>query len=538
MAELITMPRLSDTMEEGTVVKWHKQTGDKVSEGDLLAEIETDKAVQEFESEYDGYLLHLGVPEGKSAAVNTVLAVIGKKGEDISELLSGNSVQPGQESSVNTANKKFETSPASKAKDLPKGLEVITMPRLSDTMEEGTVVKWHKQTGDKVSEGDLLAEIETDKAVQEFESEYDGYLLYLGVPEGKSAAIDTVLAVIGPQRIDMTNILLSSIGKKNDANQAQIDFSSLTAEKNNASKDKNQAISANDGTRIFASPLAKKIAQERSISLAEIKGSGENGRIVKKDLENYQPQATQKIQNLTLTQTLPSRVISSPKSREVPNSSMRKIISKRLSESKFAAPHYYLMIEVDMQNAVQSRKAINENLKYGKISFNDLVIKAAAMALKMHPQINTSWQEDKIIYHGDINIGVAVAVEDGLLVPVILQADQKNLREISAEVKDKAGRARVHKMQTQEMEGSTFTISNLGMFGIETFTSIINQPNSCILSVGAILEKPVVKNAQIIPRNLMKLSLACDHRTVDGATGSAYLQELKKLLENPVVMIA
>ncbi|YBU88892.1 MAG: dihydrolipoamide acetyltransferase family protein [Candidatus Walczuchella monophlebidarum] len=367
-------------------------------------------------------------------------------------------------------------------------VELITMPRLSDTMEEGTVVKWYKKLGDKVSEGDLLAEIETDKAVQEFESEYNGYLLYIGIPEGQSATVDSVLAVIGPKVTDVKPV--------------------YHKEKTNKK-------------RIFSSPLARKIAREKSISLSKIKGSGENGRIIKRDLDSY----LEKPQKVTTPV------------REVMLSPMRKVIAKRLVESKFTAPHYYLMIEVDMKNTVQYRKVINENFKYIKISFNDFIIKASAMALREHPKINSTWKEDKIIYHDNINIGIAVASEESLFVPVILQADKKMLRQISVEAKDKYSRARERKIQSKEMEGSTFTISNLGMFGIEIFTSIINQPNSCILSVGTILEKPVIKNGQIVTGNIMKLSLACDHRTIDGATGSAYLRTLKQFLENPIMMI-
>lgn len=534
MAELITMPRLSDTMEEGTVVKWHKKLGDKVSEGDLLAEIETDKAVQEFESEYNGYLLHLGILEGKSVAVDSTLAIIGQKGEDISKLLSNPSADSNQESPLVSPSNQINKTSVSQEQSFPKEVEVVTMPRLSDTMEEGTVVKWHKKTGDKVSEGDLLAEIETDKAVQEFESEYNGFLLYLGVSQGKSAAVESILAIIGPEGTDVENILASF------ASKSAVNKTDPSPREKSPIESANQVASANLPERIFASPLARKIAKEKSLSLSQIKGSGENGRILKRDLQKYPLDAPQKIQNscFETKSPSPSSVPSALQAYEVPNSSMRKVIAKRLSESKFSAPHYYLMIEVNMQNAIASREAINSNIKEVKISFNDFVIKASAMALKEHPQINASWKEDKIIFHKEINIGVAVAVEDGLLVPVIARADQKSLREISAEVKDKANRARSRKIQAQEIEGSTFTISNLGMFGIETFTSIINQPNSCILSVGAILEKPVVQKGQIVPGNLMKISLACDHRTVDGAKASAYLQLLKKFLENPIMMIA
>ncbi|MRM94568.1 pyruvate dehydrogenase [Riemerella anatipestifer] len=531
MAEIITMPRLSDTMTEGKVSKWHKQVGDAVKEGDILAEIETDKAVQDFESEVNGTLLYVGVSEGNAAPVDTILAIIGKEGEDISGLVGGNqsTPQPASSESVSVENTVTETT---SSVEVPKGVEVINMPRLSDTMTEGKVSKWHKQVGDAVKEGDILAEIETDKAVQDFESEFNGTLLYQGVGEGEAAEVDKILAIIGPAGTDVSAIV--SNGGVVSQPQAQQEQSSVAS----SSKAENVSTS-NAGVstdRVAISPLARKMAEEKGIDITNLKGSGENGRIVKKDIENYQPNATeQRSASVTPAAQVAMNFVAG-ETTETPNSQVRNVIAKRLSESKFSAPHYYLMVEVNMDKAITARKEIN-SLPDTKVSFNDMVIKATAMALRKHPQTNSSWAGDKIIHHGSINIGVAVAIPDGLVVPVLKNADFMNYSQISAGVKDMASRAKSKGLKANEMEGSTFSISNLGMFGIETFTSIINQPNSCILSVGAIIEKPVVKDGQIVVGNTMKLSLACDHRVVDGATGAEFLQTLKTYLENPFALL-
>lgn len=537
MAEKITMPRLSDTMEEGTVVKWHKKVGDKVAEGDILAEIETDKAIQEFESEFEGTLLYTGVEEGKTAKVDSILAIIGEEGEDIGELTESDS-DVSKETSEEDDQDEKKDSPEAKdevneeaAAEIPDHVNVISMPRLSDTMEEGTVAKWHKKVGDKVSEGDILAEIETDKAVQEFESEYDGILLYIGAEEGKSAPVDTVLAIIGPEGTDVSGL---TGGSKPKASQAETSKEKKTTkEEKKAEPTQSQPKSSepvqnlsNNDSRIFASPLAKSLAKEKGINLQKVKGTGDNGRITKKDIENYKPD----------TSSASSQNYIKQESKKVINSQMRKVIAKRLSESKFTAPHYYLNVEVDMDNCISSREQINKLNPDSKISFNDIIVKACALSLRKHPQVNSSWKGEETLIHGDINIGVAVAVDDGLLVPVVKNTDFKSFSEISAEVKDLAKRARERKLKADEMEGSTFSVSNLGMFGIESFTSIINQPNSCILSVGTIIQKPVVKNGQVVIGNTMKLSMACDHRTVDGATGAQFLQTLVLYLENPIMM--
>lgn len=538
MAEVITMPRLSDTMTEGKVSKWHKKVGDAVKEGDILAEIETDKAVQDFESELNGTLLYVGVEEGGQAPVDSVLAIIGKEGEDVSGLIGGGakSEETKSEEESKTENEttavenEAEESPSA---DIPEGVEVITMPRLSDTMTEGKVAKWQKNVGDTVKEGDILAEIETDKAVQDFESEFNGTLLYQGVGEGDAAEVDKILAIIGPAGTDVSGVV-SGGGKKAAAPKTEAKTESKSEEK----KETAPAVASSTGDRVAISPLAKKIAQDKGIDFSGIKGSGENGRIVKKDVENYQPSSQQAAAASApkAASAQPSVTFTPGEDSETPNSQMRNIIAKRLAESKFTAPHYYLTVEINMDKAIEARKEMN-SVPDTKVSFNDMVIKAVAVALRKHPQVNSSWAGDKIVHHGNINVGVAVAVPDGLVVPVLKNTDYMNYNEISAAVKDMAGRAKTKALKANEMEGSTFSVSNLGMFGIETFTSIINQPNSAILSVGAIIEKPIVKNGQIVVGNTMKLSLACDHRVIDGATGAQFLQTLRTYLESPLTLL-
>ncbi|KAA2222794.1 pyruvate dehydrogenase complex dihydrolipoamide acetyltransferase [Chryseobacterium sediminis] len=529
MAEVITMPRLSDTMTEGKVAKWHKKVGDKVKEGDILAEIETDKAVQDFESEIEGTLLYVGVEEGGAAAVDSVLAIIGNEGEDISGL-TGGAAAP----AAGTEEKKSEEQPkaetAAPAAEVPAGVEVITMPRLSDTMTEGKVAKWHKNVGDTVKEGDLLAEIETDKAVQDFESEFNGVLLKQGVEEGGAAPVDSVLAIIGPAGTDV-----SAVGAPKSAAAST---EKPAEQKTEAKTEEKAAPVANTSSsdRVAISPLAKKMAQDKGVDIHSVQGSGENGRIVKKDIENYQPAAKSAASAPAVSAAPVAVSFVQGEDTETPNSQVRNIIAKRLSESKFSAPHYYLMVEINMDKAIEARKEIN-SLPDTKISFNDMIIKATAIALRKHPQVNSSWAGDKIIHRGNINIGVAVAIPDGLVVPVLKNTDQMTYTQISASVKDMASRAKSKGLKANEMEGSTFSISNLGMFGIETFTSIINQPNSAILSVGAIIEKPIVKDGQIVVGNTMKLSLACDHRVVDGATGAQFLQTLRTYLESPLTLL-
>ncbi|MGZ5188195.1 MAG: 2-oxo acid dehydrogenase subunit E2 [Kaistella sp.] len=557
MAEVITMPRLSDTMTDGKVAKWHKKVGDTVKEGDILAEIETDKAVQDFESEYNGTLLYIGTEEGGSSPVDSVLAIIGAAGEDISALKGGSAPSDSAGTSAQEAagipeenkteknitdvetTKPVEKEEGTASAEIPAGVEVITMPRLSDTMTEGKVAKWHKKVGDTVKEGDILAEIETDKAVQDFESEFNGKLLYIGTEEGGASPVDTVLAIIGPEGTDVSGII-SGGGKKAENKTA---VTEVKTESDAKSAETSTPVAASAGERVAISPLAKKMAEDKGIDVHALKGSGENGRIVKKDIESFTPsaqtaQATES-KSVATVETKPAQPAMNfvqGEDSETPNSQVRNIIAKRLSESKFTAPHYYLIVEINMDKAIEARKEIN-SLPDTKISFNDMVIKATAMALRKHPQVNSTWHADKIVHHGNINVGVAVAIPDGLVVPVLKNADQMNYNQISAAVKDMAGRAKSKGLKANEMEGSTFSVSNLGMFGIETFTSIINQPNSAILSVGAIVEKPIVKDGQIVVGNTMKLSLACDHRVVDGATGAQFLQTLRTYLEQPLTLL-
>ena len=549
MAEIINMPRLSDTMEEGVVATWLKQKGDKVEEGDILAEIETDKATMEFESFSEGTLLHIGVQEGETAPVDQLLCIIGEEGEDISELIkSGDSGADSKETSENQQSENqqensttevSEESNSSESEDLPEGVVIVTMPRLSDTMEEGTVASWLKKEGDEVEEGEILAEIETDKATMEFESFNSGTLLKIGIQEGETAKVDALLAIIGPKGTDVSNVKLETKEtdkkeepKKEPAPKAESAPKKEEPRQEESKLQENQNVDTTENTsgRIFASPLAKKMAQDKGIDLRQVKGTGENGRIIKSDIENFTPST-----NISAAGTPSYDVVGTETFEEVPNSQMRKTIAKRLGESKFTAPHYYLGLDLDMDNAIASRKAINE-LPDTKISFNDMVIKAAAMALRKHPKVNTQWTDKNTIIAKHIHIGVAVAVDDGLLVPVLPYADQMSMQQIGGKVKELAGKARSKKLQPKEMEGSTFTISNLGMFGITEFTSIINQPNSAIMSVGAIVQKPVVKDGQMVIGNVMKITLACDHRTVDGATGAAFLQTFKAYIENPIVM--
>ncbi|PKH67776.1 pyruvate dehydrogenase [Flavobacterium sp. ALD4] len=548
MAIKVTMPRLSDTMTEGTVATWLKKVGDKISEGDILAEIETDKATMEFESFNEGTLLYIGIPAGETAPVDSLLAIIGEEGEDVTALIAAKSApekEAAKPESDNTpvaseTKKEEKVTPAS----LPEGVVIVTMPRLSDTMTEGTVATWLNKVGDKIKEGDILAEIETDKATMEFESFNEGTLLYIGIQEGNAAPVDSLLAIIGPEGTDITGIAenYSTDGPTESTEPAEEATSAPAEEVASVTQE-----ASTEGTRILASPLAKKIASDKGIQLTQVKGSGENGRIVKSDVENFTP-AAQTITAPAEAATTKAPTAAAPVAKvfvpagevlteEIKNSQMRKIIAKRLAESLFTAPHYNLTIEVTMDDAMKSRAIIN-SIPDTKVSFNDMVIKACAMALKKHPQVNSQWKEEAITINHHVNIGVAVAVEDGLVVPVLKFTDAMSLSQIGGSVRDLAGRAKNKKLLPTEMEGSTFTVSNLGMFGIVEFNSIINQPNSAILSVGAIVEKPVVKNGQIVVGNTMMLSLACDHRTIDGATGAMFLQTLKQYIENPVTMLA
>jgi len=553
MAQIITMPRLSDTMTEGVVAQWLKKVGDKIEEGDILAEIETDKATMEFESFNEGFLLHIGLQEGETAPVDALLAIIGEEGEDFSALLAGDASAPVVEAASPEADEKEETpvaaAPAAKTTTLPENITVVTMPRLSDTMTDGTVAAWLKKVGDVVAEGDILAEIETDKATMEFESFNEGTLLYIGLQEGETAPVDSLLAIIGESGTDVTDVVNSfttetaspaaavETPKKDTPTPTPPTAAAATPSKPAASAPapsaakKVSAIQSENG-RIIASPLAKALAQEKGINLAKIVGSGEGGRIIKTDVENFTDVIVADAPAVTVTAP-----VGEVSQTEVKNSQMRKAIVRALDNSQTTAVNFTIGMDINMDNAMASRKEINA-LPDTKVSFNDMVVKACAMALKKHPQINTEWTDDKTIYNNHISVGVAVAIEDGLVVPVIPFTDSKSLTEIGAEVKDKAIKAKNKKLTPAEMSGSTFTVSNLGMFGVTEFTSIINQPNSAILSVGGINQQPIVKDGQIVVGNIMKVTLACDHRTIDGAVGAAFLNTLKQYIENPVTMLA
>jgi len=552
MAEVILMPRLSDTMTEGVIAAWHKRVGDTVQKGDLLAEIETDKATMELESYQDGVLLHIGTPDGGKLQVNDLLAIFGKAGEDITELVKVHGSGAGAPISTPSSATSALVEPTAPATaSIPSGKnavvdisamdEVVLMPRLSDTMTEGVIASWQKNVGDAVKKGEVLADIETDKATMELESYKDGILLYQGAKAGEKILVNDLLCIIGKEGLDVAAIVAavkagsgaSAPAEIPSAQSAVAPAAPIVA----ATPVIEQAV-VNSG-RIFASPLAKRIAAEKGIDLKYVKGSGDNGRITKIDIDQYTPIASAASTAPAAQSAAPvisNAVAGQVSFTDVPVSQMRKVIAKRLSESLFTAPHFYLTMQIDMDAAIAARTKINEVASV-KVSFNDLVVKATAIALKKHPKINSSWMGDFIRYNDHINIGVAVAVDEGLLVPVVRYADGKSLSQIGAEVKDFAQRAKDKKLQPSDWEGSTFTISNLGMFGIDQFTAIINPPDACILAVGGISQEPVVKNGQVVPGNIMKLTLSCDHRVVDGATGSAFLQTLKQLLEEPVRML-
>jgi len=573
MAEVILMPRLSDTMTEGVIAAWHKKVGDSVRKGDLLAEVETDKATMDLESYKDGTLLYVGTDKGGKVQVNELLAIIGAPGEDISSLVKGGgaSAAPAADqkaapapasapaaapapaaAATATAPAATNTSaPAAPGEDISKMEGVILMPRLSDTMTEGVIADWHKKVGDTVKKGEVLADIETDKATMELESYKDGKLLHIGAQKGEKIAVNDLLAVIGDEsRVDVKKILAASqhkgvpspvaaSGGATAQPQSQPAQAQPTPAAANGAAPATGGLSVTPDGRIKASPLAKKLAEEKGIDISQVAGSGDNGRIVKKDVDNFVPgkaapaAAASQPAATAPKSTVPAAPAGQVSFEEVPVSQMRKAIARRLSESKFTAPHFYVTMSIDMDKAVESRAKLNE-VSPVKISFNDIVLKAVAVALKQHPAVNSSWLGDKIRINHHVNIGVAVAIEDGLVVPVVRFADTKSLSQIAAEVKDLAQKAKSRKLQPADWEGSTFTISNMGMFGVEEFTAIINSPDACILAVSAIQQVPVVKNGAIVPGNVMKLTLSCDHRVVDGAVGSAFLQTLKNLLEEPL----
>lgn len=532
-------------MTEGVIAEWNFKEGDKINSGDVIAEIETDKATMEFESYWDGTLLHVGVKPGDSIPIDGILAVIGEKGEDISGLLSDtDNVENKEKIAPDTKSEDSKTDDNKNDKIDTSSINatVVTMPKMSDTMKEGVIAEWHKKVGDTVSSGDVIAEIETDKATMEFESYWDGVLLYTAAKDGESVEIDGVLAVIGEKGADFETLIkahqsasASTKGSDSIDKEEEKIISAPQKEEtkstNNNSKVETASTSSNG--RVFASPLAKKIAKEKGIDIALVEGTGDNGRVVKKDIENYTPSKISAKETSTENLINMPQIVGEESYEEVKVSQMRKTIARRLAESKFTAPHFYLTMEINMDAAIEARNTMNE-VSPVKISFNDIVIKAVAASLRQHPKVNSSWLEDKIRYNHHIHIGMAVAVEEGLLVPVIRFADSKTLSHIASETKTLGAKAKNKELQPADWEGNTFTISNLGMFGIEEFTAIVNPPDACILAVGGIKQTPVVKNGEIVPGNTMKVTLSCDHRVVDGAVGSAFLQTLKSLLENPV----
>lgn len=547
MAEVIRMPRMSDTMTEGVIVEWHKKVGDKVKSGDLLAEVETDKATMELESYNEGILLYIGVEKGKPAQVDGILAVIGKAGEDFELALAAatNATPKSQPAAVAEEKTAPAASHAVAAKvGLPAGAHEIRMPLLSDTMTEGKIIAWNKKIGDDVKSDDVLADVETDKATMEVVGYEEGTLLYIGVEAGKAAKINEIIAIVGKKGTDVsayvaaeksgTNTVTTTISET--VNTAEVTSSAHPIQ----DTESDQTDSANG--RIKASPLAKKLASDKGIDINKVSGTGDNGRITKKDIDSYVPVAVSVAQ--ASAPTAPATKAAAPAFiangqegyTDTALTQMRKVIARRLGESKFTAPHFYLTMEINMDNAMTARGSMNE-VSPVKISFNDMIIKSAAMALRLHPDVNSSWMGDFIRHNHHIHIGSALALPEGLIVPVIRFADQKSLSQIAADAKELYGKAKDKKLQPAEFSGNTFTISNLGMMDIEEFTAIINPPDSAILAVGAIKEKVVRKGDGFAVTNVMKLTLSCDHRSVDGAVGAAFLGTLKKFLENPVTML-
>ena len=544
MAEIIRMPKMSDTMEEGVIASWIKKEGDEVSSGDILAEVETDKATMELESYQDGVLLHIGVKEQDAVPVDGVIAIIGEKGEDITDLLKeieaeGNQASedddPSKESSSEEESTSFDTSNINAT--------VITMPKMSDTMEEGVIASWLKSEGDEISSGDILAEVETDKATMELEAYEDGILLHIAIEAGGAVPVDGPIAIVGEKGADWKALLNAhNSGSKQEEQSAPKKTEDQQKEEPKQVTQSDNSTSLTENTsngRIKASPLAKKLAEEKGINIEDVNGSGDGGRIIKRDIEDYTPKAKPKEApaSKTAAEQAPSfsipSVIGEVKSEDVPLSQMRKAIAKRLADSKFSAPHFYVTMEINMDKAIEARKSMNE-ISPVKISYNDMVVKASASALRQNPDLNVSWLGDKIKKHHHINIGIAVAIPDGLIVPVVKFTDNKSLSHISAEIKELGQKAKNKTLKPEEFSGNTFTISNLGMFGVEEFTAIINPPDACILAVGGIKETVVVKNGEMKVGNVMKVTLSSDHRAVDGAKAAAFLKTLKDLLEDPV----
>jgi len=544
MAEVIRMPLLSDTMTEGVIAEWHKKVGDTVKADDIIAEVETDKATMEVMGYVEGTLLYIGVEKGKAAKVNEIIAIVGKPGEDYKSLLGGgnNNGQAAPEAKP-AAQEASAPAPAASTADSAAAAEalknatVIRMPLLSDTMTEGKIVAWNKKVGDTVKSDDVLAEVETDKATMEVIGYADGELLYVGVKEGDAAKVNGIIAIVGKKGTNV-DVILAAEGAGGAKPAAQAAPAATPAA--SAAPAATPEVSENKDGRVKASPLAKKLAEEKGIDINKVTGSGDGGRIVKKDVDSFVPSAAPAAAAKPGAAPAAKAAAFAPAGQEghtdIQLSQMRKVIAKRLSESKFSAPHFYLKVDINMDKAIEARKAINE-VSPVKISFNDMVIKASALALRQHPDVNSSWMGDFIRQNHHVHIGSAVAIEDGLIVPVIRFADQKSLSQIAADAKELYDKAKNKKLQPQDFSGNTFTISNLGMMGIDEFTAIINPPDSAILAVGGIKETVVSEKGQFKAVNIMKLTLSCDHRSVDGAVGARFLATLKSYLENPVTML-
>ena len=566
MAEAIRMPLLSDTMKEGVIAAWHKKVGDKVKSDDVIADVETDKATMEVMPYVDGTLLYIGVEQGKAAQVNDIIAIVGNEGDDYKSLLDSapapaanntpapapapEATKPAEEKPAPqpAGNAQKQPEPTAIKAELPKDATIVRMPLLSDTMKEGTIVAWHKKVGDTVKSDDVLADVETDKATMEVMGYADGTLLYAGVKEGEAAKINDIIAIVGKAGTDINAFLEA---EKAGGNQTAAvateevpkatESAAQTPQQTAVQSPENSTENTDNDERMKASPLAKKVAKDKGIDLHNLKGTGDNGRIILRDVEDYKTVSPDsKRESISQPSINPKSEFRIPNSEEghtdTPLSQMRKIIAQRLSESMYSAPHFYLRMTITMDKAMEARKAMNE-MPGVKVSFNDLIIKACAMALRKHPEVNSSWMGDFIRQNHHIHIGTAVAVEEGLIVPVIKFADQKSLSQIAQEATGLYEKARTKKLQPPEFTGNTFTISNLGMMDIDEFTAIINPPDACILAVGKIAPTPVAENGQVLIRQLLKLTLSCDHRVVDGAVGARFMQTLKAHLENPVTML-
>lgn len=533
MAEVIRMPRLSDTMTEGVIAAWHKKVGDTVKPGDVLADVETDKATMELESYQQGTILYIGVDKGKSVPIDGILAIIGKKGEDYQQLLNE---QPatGSTQKEKAPEPVKEKAPATEVVQLPAGAKEIRMPLLSDTMTEGKIVAWHKKVGDTVKSDDVLAEVETDKATMEVVGYEAGTLLYVGVEAGKAAKVNEIIAIVGKPGTDVTAYVEYEKQTQTSGGSPKVAAPHAAATAPAATEPAEAENNVSDSGRIKASPLAKKMAADKGIDLSALSGSGDGGRITKKDVESYQPGKTATPASAGVAAVTTAGM--EERYTDTPLSQMRKTIARRLSESMYTAPHFYLTMEINMDNAIAAREAMNA-VSPVKISFNDMIIKACAAALRVHPDVNSSWMGDFIRHNHHIHIGTAVAVTDGLIVPVVRFADHKTLSQIAAETKELYGKARDKKLQPQEFSGNTFTISNLGMMDIDSFTAIINPPDSCILAIGRIKELVVKQGDGFGITQVMTVTLSCDHRSVDGAVGAAFLQTLKAMMEQPVRML-